>query len=232
MITIDFWSDYICPYCYMGITELSNAVTSLGLENRIKVVHRAFQIDPLASKNDTASMIDVFAGKCGISRMNAEIMIQGIIRRADSLGLDFSYRHLKNQNTYDIHRLSKYADERGRGTVFSELVYSAFFEENRMIAHNDVLLGIAEDAGLERSGAEKILLNENLYDQMVRRDIQQARSMQIQGVPCFVIDKRYVINGAQYQKTFEDVLKKAARYDRTRSIAVCAQTSPPVQCRI
>ncbi|MBP3844973.1 MAG: DsbA family protein [Prevotella sp.] len=47
---IVYWSDYACPYCYIGETRLKKAIKELGLENEVEIETRAFELDPTTMK--------------------------------------------------------------------------------------------------------------------------------------------------------------------------------------
>lgn len=53
-----YWSDYACPYCYIGKTHLKKAIENLGLEDQVDVEMLAFELDPKASKEYTGITVD------------------------------------------------------------------------------------------------------------------------------------------------------------------------------
>ncbi len=68
MITLTVWSDFACPYCYIGETRLQNAINELGLNDEVVVDFIAFELDPSASKEVVSSTPERFAKKYRLSR--------------------------------------------------------------------------------------------------------------------------------------------------------------------
>jgi predicted DsbA family dithiol-disulfide isomerase len=229
MIYIEFWADYTCPFCYIGFTELQNALQKLGIGRQVRIRHRAVMLHPDAPSDDSVSLMDVATGKYGHSRYNAELMARRIEDRGETIGLSITMKDLKSQNTMSAHRMAKYAELSGQGEAFEQRLFEAYFEEGRLIANPDVLIEIAAEAGLNVDKAQEIVRNDLLYADEVRHDLAQAQSMQIQGVPLFVFDRKYVINGAQEQQAFEDVLAKAQSGERSRSIAAFRPLKPALR---
>lgn len=44
MITLTIWSDFACPYCYIGETRLQRAIEELGLSDQVTIDFRAFEL--------------------------------------------------------------------------------------------------------------------------------------------------------------------------------------------
>ena len=64
---IVYWSDYACPYCYIGETHMKTALQELSLTDKVKIEMKAFELDPFASKEYTGTTVDRFARKYGLS---------------------------------------------------------------------------------------------------------------------------------------------------------------------
>lgn len=65
---IVYWSDYACPYCYIGETRLKKAIKELELENEVEIETRAFELDPDAPKTVETITVDRFAMKYRLER--------------------------------------------------------------------------------------------------------------------------------------------------------------------
>ncbi len=46
---IELWSDYACPYCYIGEVRLKKALAEIDNKDEIKVIMKSFELDPNAS---------------------------------------------------------------------------------------------------------------------------------------------------------------------------------------
>ena len=75
---VTYWSDYACPYCYIGETRLRKAIASLGLEGEVEVEMRAFELNSDAPYEVAGPTLDRFAAKYGLSKEEAQARIEGI----------------------------------------------------------------------------------------------------------------------------------------------------------
>ena len=136
-MNITYWSDYACPYCYIGETYLKQAIHNLGLDGQIEVEMKAFELDPDASREYTGATVDRFAKKYGLSLQAAQQRIDGISQMGREAGLDFRYAETRYTNTFDAHRLTKLAQQSGDPALtdrLSERLYKAYFAEGLELA--------------------------------------------------------------------------------------------------
>lgn len=70
------------------------------------------------------------------------------------VGLVFNFDDLKRTNTFDAHRLSYYAKEKGRLSAFTEAVMRSYFIEALDISNLETLLDLAVEVGLDREKAK------------------------------------------------------------------------------
>ena len=117
-------------------------------------------------------------------------------------------------NTLDAHQLVHLAASHGREDEMIERLYKAYFTEQRSIFDLDSLLPLATDQGLD-TGNVREALEAGRYVDDVRRDLNEARSLGVTGVPFFVIDGRYGISGAQVTDVFSRALTMAAESSRS-----------------
>ncbi|MEH7126270.1 DsbA family protein [Bacillus sp. JJ1773] len=82
--------------------------------------------------------------------------------------------------------------------------------ENKFLPNNEQLIGLAIEVGLNEEKVKSILEDENAYLADVQNDIKDARSMQISGVPFFVMNNKYSVSGAQPKEVFKEALEKIA----------------------
>src|SRR5690606_24769514 len=128
---------------------------------------------------------------------------------AATLDLHYDYESVKHTNTVKAHQLLHYAKLRGRQLEMKERLLSAYFVEGRHVGHVDDLADLAAEVGLDRDDVIRSLeADEHLAD--VREDQAVARDFGIQGVPFFVIDRKYGISGAQESATFAEVLRQVS----------------------
>ena len=210
MITLTIWSDFACPYCYIGETRLQNAIDELGLQDRVTVDFRAFELDPTASKEVVSSTPERFAQKYRLSLEGAKDQIEQISSLGRELGIDFKYATTQYSNTRDAHRLMKLAEAKyDRETVgrMNEALFKAYFVENLVLADHKVLLDKAVSVGMNEADI-KAVLESGKYDDEVRFDEREAMMRGVHGVPYIVINGGLAIPGAMTTESFKHALER------------------------
>ena len=210
MMKLTVWSDFACPYCYIGETRLQRAIEELGLQNEVTVDFKAYELDPTAPKEVTTTTPERFARKYGLSLDGAKEQIEQISSLGRELGIDFRYATTKYSNTRDAHRLMKLAEaEYDRATVerLNEALFKAYFVENLVLSDYDVLTEKAVGAGLEAEDV-KAVLESDRYDDEVRFDEREAAMRGIRGVPYIVFNGHFSVPGAMSIEGFKTALKR------------------------
>lgn len=204
---IEVWSDFVCPFCYIGKRRLEQALEPFPHREDVEIVFRSFELDPNAPNETPLTIHEIIANKYGISLEEAKRANADIGRQAEAVGLTFRFDTMKPTNTFDAHRLAQYANEKGRLQDVVERLFYAYFTESKRISDRNVLLAIAEAAGLDRTEAEEVLAS-GRYTQEVRRDEEEAAALGVRGVPFFVLNRKYAISGAQPVEVFRRALEK------------------------
>ncbi|MGG3928688.1 DsbA family oxidoreductase [Metabacillus fastidiosus] len=204
---IEVWSDFACPFCYIGKRRLEEALMNFPHKNEVEILFKSFELDPNASLNTELSINEILAKKYGMSIEKAKAMNASVGQQAAAVGLTFEFDNMKPTNTFDAHRLAKLAESKGKDKEMTEQLLKAYFTDSEHIGNHDTLLKIAEEAGLNREEAKSVLESED-FAEHVRADEVEAREIGVQGVPFFVINRKYAISGAQPVEVFNDTLQK------------------------
>ncbi|MBF4692381.1 DsbA family oxidoreductase [Fusibacter ferrireducens] len=220
---IEVWSDYVCPFCYIGKRRLEEAIQQLDFKSEIEIEFKSFELDPNAPKSYDANIHELIAKKYGITVNQAKANNTQIAAQAKSMGLIYDFEAMKPTNTFDAHRLAHYANAEGTQDKFSERLLRAYFTEGKDLSSYEVLASLAKEVGLDYDQAMKIL-NSDQYRDAVRRDESDARRLNISGVPYFVINGKYAISGAQPTAVFLQSLKQI-RTDEVRVESEISGTS-------
>ena len=231
---IVYWSDYACPYCYIGETRLKKAIKELGLENEVEIETRAFELDPDAPKTVETITVDRFAMKYRLSKEEAQQQIDHISQLGIDEGIDFRYSTTLYTNTRDAHRLTKLAQTKHDTALedrVSELLFDAYFTRNEKLADHDVLLRVAREAGLDETEAKNVL-ESNQFDDEVRFDEREAMMRGVHGVPYFMFNGKFVIPGALSVSAFKHTLEKALKDQQENTVGEDAHQCGPEGCRI
>lgn len=212
-MTLTIWSDFACPYCYIGETRLEQAIEELGMRNDVEIDYRAFELDPTASKEVVSSTPERFAKKYGLSLEGAEQQIQQISDLGKEAGIDFRYATTQYSNTRDAHRLMKLAEDKyERATVerLNEALFKAYFVENLVLADHKVLMDKAKEAGIKEEDAREVL-DSNKYDDVVRFDEREAGMRGVRGVPYIVFGGEFAVPGAMTVEGFKAALERLVK---------------------
>lgn len=208
IMKVQIWSDVLCPFCYIGKREFENALSRFPAKDSIVVEWKSFQLDPSAPKRSPDDMYTMLAKKYGRSREQAMGMVQSVVDRAKTVGLDYNMDRAVMANSYDAHRLIQLAKTKGKGDAIEERLFKAHFMEGVDIADQAALQRLAEEVGLMKGDIEALWTGDAFGD-AVRSDIQEAQRIGVRGVPFFVIDDKYAVSGAQASDHFLGALQQA-----------------------
>lgn len=202
---IEIWSDYVCPFCYIGKRTLEQALKRSGYESQADISFKAYQLNPNTPIDSTVSTYESLAKKMGQTVEQAKEMTKGVAEHARTVGLEYNFDGMVEANTFAAHRLVKWAESLGKDAELAEQLLHAYFIEAKNVGNAEVLMDIAEKLELPREDAQAILASEQ-FTAEVQTDIEEARQIGVQGVPFFVINRKYAISGAQPVEAFVDAL--------------------------
>lgn len=208
-IEIDIVSDVVCPWCYLGATHLRLALETLpGITADLR--WRPFQLDPTIPR-EGMDRHEYMARKFSPARLAAAH--DRLTEAGQDAGIAFAFSDISvSPNTLDAHRVIRWAASAGPGIQdrVSRALFKAYFEEGQNVGDPETLIRIAEENGMDAS-LVTALLPTDADREAVQAEIATAQGMGITGVPCFVIDGRYAIMGAQPVEAMVDALGKVAR---------------------
>ena len=218
MTRLDIISDPICPWCYIGKANLDRAVAETG-ENPFDIDWRIFQLNPDMPPEGVERRSYLEAKFGGPEQARAVYARVEAAAAEAGLAIHFD-RIARTPNTMDAHRLIRWARTTGHQSNLVDRLFAEYFVHGRDISDPEVLLDAASSVGMEREVVARLLSGDADRDQL-REEDQAARRMGVNGVPCFILGGRYVLQGAQPPETWTRVIRElAARRDR-------AQPTPP-----
>ena len=195
---ITYWSDYACPYCYIGEARLKKAIADIPELKDVEIEMKAFQLDPSAGEHAAGDTQTRFAHKYGISMQEAGETIEHISQMGIAEGLDIKYATTLFTNTMDAHRLTKLAQSKNDPELAEKIIealFKAYFTDNKELADKELLQKIGEDAGLDAEEVKEVLSSDKYKDEVLL-DEREAARYGIHAVPFFVVGQ-YGISGAQ-----------------------------------
>ncbi|CAM4435090.1 putative DsbA family dithiol-disulfide isomerase [Paenibacillus endophyticus] len=225
---VEIWSDYVCPFCYIGKRKFELALEKFAHKDKIEVAFKSFELDPSADPNSNVSTYSMLAAKYGMSVEKAKETTRNVAEQAAAVGLSFHFDLAVSTNTFDAHRLVKYAAQQGKDIELSERLFKAYFTEGENIGNHERLASLAADAGLDASEVLAMLQTDQ-YSAKVREEETEGSQLGIKGVPFYVIDRKYAVSGAQSPAVFLDTLNKAWEEKHPAFIQV-EESDPDVLC--
>nr|WP_321412307.1 DsbA family oxidoreductase [uncultured Carboxylicivirga sp.] len=204
---IEVWSDYLCPWCYIGESNLENAIKESGIN--AKVVYKSFQSNPTLKGAFTVSEI---AQQSGFSLKQAQEKSKYIEKMAQASNVELHMDKVIMANTLDAHRLAFMAKQKGFGKEVSKCLFEASYLEAKNIADENVLADIGSEFGIEREEMLEMLRTDKFKEE-IQYEIKEGLNNGLQGVPYFVINKKYSLSGAQPKETFMDTFSEIIEKD-------------------
>jgi predicted DsbA family dithiol-disulfide isomerase len=207
-VKIEIWSDVVCPWCYIGKRRLERALGQFEHADEVEIAWRSFQLNPDTPPGTAVPTPEYLASRFG---PQAKAMTGRVAELAAAEGLDFDFDAALTVNTLDAHRLLHLAADLGIGDAAKERLLRAHFTEGADLSDHQTLTRLLGEAGRGDADPERVraMLAGTEYADAVRADIEQARRLGANGVPFFVIDRKYGISGAQPAETFLQALRTA-----------------------
>ena len=202
--TIDMVSDFICPWCYIGMRNLDAALTA---GQPVAWRWHPYFLNPGLPKG--ADRNAYMIAKFGSVERARELGKNVEAAAADAgLALDLSkVKHLPN--TADAHRLMRWAAGAGVADAVARALFVAHFEAGDDISDADVLVAIAEGAGMDGAQVRDLLAGD--ADRVLIEDqAERARDSGITGVPSFVLNGKLLVVGAQPPAALASALEQSA----------------------
>ena len=197
-MTVEIWSDVVCPFCYIGKRRFETALAGFGHRDDVEVRWRSFELDPNAgaSPAEAGRHDERLAAKLGMSIEQARAANAQVVAMAAGEGLEFRFDLMRGGNTFDAHRLLHLAADHDLQDTLKERLDRGTFTEGLPSSEHDALRAAAVEVGLPGADVDAVLASDR-YADAVRADEAQARAYGITGVPFFVVDGRYGVSGAQ-----------------------------------
>jgi predicted DsbA family dithiol-disulfide isomerase len=207
-VQVEIWSDIACPWCYIGKRRFEAALEAFEHSDDVTVTWRSFELDQQAPAERPGERAVHLAAKYGSSVEEARRMEQQMTDVAAGEGLDFRFDIARDGNTFDAHRLLHLAEPHGMQDALKERLMRAYLTEGEVMSDAATLERLALEVGLPDAEVRELLAGDRFADE-VRDDERTARSLGINGVPFFVIDRKFGASGAQPADQLVGLLDRA-----------------------
>ena len=210
-LTIEVYSDVVCPWCYVGKRRLECALDQLNGAAQAHITWRPFQLNPTMPKaglERRAYLEAKFGSLDAFRQMEEQVLAAGAEEH-----IDFAFDKIaRTPNTFLAHRLIWYAGQQGCQNVMVDSLFKGYFEEGVDIGSPTVLAQLAERAGLK---AEPFLRGQDGTAE-VKAEESAGHRLGIRSVPYFLLNGTYALSGAQPPDRFVSAFKKVEVDQLTR----------------
>jgi predicted DsbA family dithiol-disulfide isomerase len=200
-LKIVVFSDYICPFCYIGFYRVEQLKKRYDLE----VEWRPFEIHPETPKKGTD------LNNLPYPKEYLEMMKANIKKLADDIGISLKLSE-KLPNSRLALYLSEFARKNGKFDDFHKLVFDSYWKDGKDIGDQALLMGLAETVGLNRNEILEYITSEEPKSELTK-SLKELRKYGINGVPTFIIGDKIVVGAQPYdvfKKVIEDTLQNEA----------------------
>lgn len=192
--TIEVFSDFVCPFCYLAEQLLADAVEGRDMQ----IAWQPFELRPeptptLRPEGDYLQSTWERVIYPMAERMGVPIVLPAVSPQP--------YSRLAFEGF-------AYADEHGLGQRYTERMFRAFFVEQRDIGRPGVLADIAGELGLD-AGEFRSALHTGRYADLQQQALRRAKELQITVVPTFIVERRR-LEGMPSAESLHRLLDNAA----------------------
>jgi predicted DsbA family dithiol-disulfide isomerase len=214
-LTIDIYSDVMCPWCLIGYGQLTKALAQLDGEIAAEIRWRPFELNPQMPPKGEDQEAHL-ARKYGRSAEQGAALRGQMKAIADGAGVSLSWEGEGEAppammwNTRDCHKLLTFALEQAGPDVQTALklaLFKAHFNQRKPLGEPAELLNIAASVGLHREAAKAALDDPDL-EARVLAEQKEAWDLNISGVPAMIIEGKFLIPGAQAPEVYVNALRR------------------------
>ena len=196
-LTVEVYSDAICPWCYVGKRRLERALQHVGDTVKTYVAWRPFQLNPTMPKDgmDRTAYLEAKFGS--LDTFNE--MEQRLLEAGQTEQIAFAFQKInRTPNTFLAHRLIWYAGQQDCQDAIVHQLFKGYFEEGLDIGSTAVLVELGDRVGLQ--AAPFLASNDGVAE--VKAEESVGHKLGIRGVPYFIVNGTSTISGAQPVETF------------------------------
>lgn len=216
-LDVEIWSDVMCPWCAVGWTQFAKAMNDLEGEIDIEARFMPFELNPdlpPEGKDQQKHLAEVYRRTPEeVAAMRAQLHAA-----ADRAGFPMAWTGEGEEpaammwNTFGAHKLLRWALAEQGPEAQARLklaLLEAHFQQRRNVSDREVLLDIAEAQGFDRARAAEAL-DDDALAMATRIEEQRGRESGINSVPSFVVDGKYLIQGAREPADYARMLRQVA----------------------
>ncbi|MAI88915.1 DsbA family oxidoreductase [Ponticaulis sp.] len=216
-VLVEMVSDLVCPWCWLGLRRLYEAMHITQDEFRTEVIFRTYQLDPTVPAEGmpykdymTAKFGGVGEAEASAQKDRFSAMREALEQYGEAEGIPFHFSGIPMRpNTINAHRLLRWAQGQDNGLAAKEALFKAYFTDHRDIGDLETLADIGEDIGLNRALVADLLKGDADLEN-VQQEEAMFRQVGITGVPTFIANRKVLAQGAEDAEKLANFLRTAA----------------------
>jgi predicted DsbA family dithiol-disulfide isomerase len=207
IMQIEIWFDFSCPFCYIGKTRFEKALNKFKHKDQVKVIYRSYLLNPLFENKDNLNIYEYLALEKSTSVEEAKKLYELPKKMAEQTGLIYNLDQMIPANSRLAHMMVKLCEDNEIQSALINDIYAAHFTKGLDIANINVLTELVSKYGFNSDEIESLIEIKDIKNK-VNRDLDLAREFGIQAVPGFVINREYLVSGAQKEEYFLQMLEQ------------------------
>ncbi len=202
-LTIEIFSDVVCPWCFIGKRRLDAVVTG---QADVVLRWRPYQLYPnLPSEgvNRVEALERRYGPGADRGRIPERIRLEG-----EEEGIEFRYDLIeRTPNTTLAHRLLEFSFPAGLQHELAEALFQAYFCRGVDVGDAEELIRIAAETGLSEPDTREYLASDSGLEE-VRAQLARAPELGISGVPGYYLADSFLLPGAQTSETMGQIIDR------------------------
>jgi predicted DsbA family dithiol-disulfide isomerase len=209
MTQIDIVSDFVCPWCFIGLRRLEIALAEVRREIpdfACEKRWRPFFLNP-DTPPEGEPYLPFLEKKFG-GRAPVEALFERVRQAGRAYGIDYAFEKISlRANTLLAHRLVHWSQQRGEAVALVERLFVSQFQRGEYVGDPAVLLAIAVECGYPADEVKSYLASDQDIE-VVKGLAAQIRARGISMVPTFILNGTHVVVGAEDPSILAQALRR------------------------
>lgn len=202
-VHIEFISDFICPWCYLGKARLERVKTVIADDILLDIDLKPYLLYPHIPKGGVPKSDFATKTKPGMGK--------SLRMEAEKEGIHFNYKYIERiPNSLEAHRLVSLVKDNVLKYELAKKIFYGYFEEGQNIEAHDYLLQQAQIVGISKETCGQFR-DSNEGEKAVHLAIAESKEEFINIVPSMKLDHKFLISGLQSAEVLEKYIQRAAR---------------------
>lgn len=208
---VEVWSDFSCPFCYIGVHNFYLAMDAFNdeMNHSEQLIFKSYELAPDAPFTNDRSYYEVLADKYDVPLDRAQAMTENASKIAKEAGLTLNFDKAVAVSTSIAHRLITWVqnNQPEKTRALAMRIFKAYFEDGLNIADDQVLSSFMTELNITGITLPEILTDMTI-SQAMTVDKVEAQAFEIKSVPFFVFNRQDAVAGAQTPVNFYQVIKQ------------------------